>query len=117
MEGDGCGSFFLKSNFNSNTASLDSQSTRSAKYSIALQYLVFEGISADAEQWCFACMWVIFGAFGRLNMKTVVDLYLLIVVKLMFKLQGAKVCPIMFVFPFPRARTPLLPKLPPLPIM
>ncbi|KAM7478881.1 hypothetical protein LguiA_027094 [Lonicera macranthoides] len=50
IKGDGCGSFLLQSNFNSNTASLDSQSTRSAKYSIALQYLVFESISADAEQ-------------------------------------------------------------------
>lgn len=42
-EGDGSGSFILKSNSSS-------ESKRTAKYTIALQYLCLEGITEDCEQ-------------------------------------------------------------------
>lgn len=47
-EGDGSGSFYLKSN--GNLGSEDSGRRRIAKYSIALQYLILEGITEPCEQ-------------------------------------------------------------------
>lgn len=44
-EGDGSGSFYLKSNSNLGSDSLGRR--RIAKYSIALHYLVLEGITED----------------------------------------------------------------------
>ena len=45
--GHGSGSFILKSNGNSGSGS--SLRIRTAKYSIALQYLILEGIMEDSE--------------------------------------------------------------------
>ncbi|KAL7241344.1 hypothetical protein ACSBR2_006879 [Camellia fascicularis] len=47
IKGDGSGSFLLKNNIYSGSAL--SQRMRTAKYSIALQYLVLEGITEDGE--------------------------------------------------------------------
>uniref|UniRef100_A0A2N9I5B7 Uncharacterized protein n=1 Tax=Fagus sylvatica TaxID=28930 RepID=A0A2N9I5B7_FAGSY len=47
IKGDGSGSFILKSNGNSGSGS--SVRIRTAKYSIALQYLILEGIMEDSE--------------------------------------------------------------------
>ncbi|XAR48238.1 hypothetical protein NMG60_11030991 [Bertholletia excelsa] len=47
IKGDGSGSFLLKNNV---YGSALSERTRTAKYSIALQYLVLEGISDDEDQ-------------------------------------------------------------------
>ena len=46
--GGGSGSFILKSNSNSGSGS--SGRIRTAKYSIALQYLILEGITEDSER-------------------------------------------------------------------
>ncbi|XP_015895906.1 uncharacterized protein LOC107429689 isoform X2 [Ziziphus jujuba] len=48
IRGDGSGSFYLKSN--GNLGSEDSGRRRIAKYSIALQYLILEGITEPCEQ-------------------------------------------------------------------
>lgn len=45
-EGDGSGSFILKNNSDTTRA----ERMRTAKYSIALQYLVLEGVTEDEEQ-------------------------------------------------------------------
>lgn len=47
--GDGSGSFFLKKNIYLGSTNLELQRMRTAKYSIALQYLVLEGINEDME--------------------------------------------------------------------
>lgn len=47
MEGDGSGSFLLKNNISSGRSL--SETTRTAKYSIALQCLVLEVITEDGE--------------------------------------------------------------------
>lgn len=46
-EGDGSGSFILKGNINLGNGS--SEKTKTAKYSISLQYLFLEGITEDCE--------------------------------------------------------------------
>ena len=46
--GGGSGSFVLKSN--SNSSSDSPVRIRTAKYSIALQYLILEGITEESEQ-------------------------------------------------------------------
>ncbi|MCD7468201.1 hypothetical protein HAX54_006179 [Datura stramonium] len=48
IKGDGSGSYLIRSSNNSGVAK--SAGTKLAKYSIALQYLVFEGITEDEEQ-------------------------------------------------------------------
>lgn len=45
MEGDGFGSYLIRS-----LGVAKSAATKLAKYSIALQYLVYEGIAEDGEQ-------------------------------------------------------------------
>ncbi|KAK3018167.1 hypothetical protein RJ639_003837 [Escallonia herrerae] len=47
--GDGVGSFLLKNNIYRGSAGLESEKVRTAKYSIALQYLVLEGISEEVN--------------------------------------------------------------------
>lgn len=49
IKGDGSGSFFLKKNIYLGSTNLELQRMRTAKYSIALQYLVLEGINEDGE--------------------------------------------------------------------
>lgn len=46
--GDGFGSFLLK--YNNYSATGNSKTTRTAKYSIAFQYLLLEGITEDSDQ-------------------------------------------------------------------
>lgn len=48
IKGDGSGSYLLEKNVNS--ASGGSGKTRAAKFSVALQYLVLEGIINEREQ-------------------------------------------------------------------
>ncbi|KAK3018262.1 hypothetical protein RJ639_004497 [Escallonia herrerae] len=49
QRGDGVGSFLLKNNIYRRNAGLESEKVRTAKYSIALQYLVLEGISEEVN--------------------------------------------------------------------
>ncbi|GKU96262.1 hypothetical protein SLEP1_g9513 [Rubroshorea leprosula] len=48
VKGDGFGSFLLK--YNNYAASGNAKRTRTAKYSIAFQYLLLEGITEDSDQ-------------------------------------------------------------------
>ncbi|KAK2970590.1 hypothetical protein RJ640_011779 [Escallonia rubra] len=49
VRGDGVGSFLLKNNIYRGSAGLESEKVRTAKYSIALQYLILEGISEEVN--------------------------------------------------------------------
>ncbi|PON91798.1 hypothetical protein TorRG33x02_123960 [Trema orientale] len=49
IKGDGSGSFILKSNNNIGNGSSERTNSKTAKYSIALQYLFLEGITEDCE--------------------------------------------------------------------